>query len=281
MKIAGIPRNPENSPNMSDKDMLLFNKIVEELREKGHTVKILTDEDNFSAEYDAIFHMTRNTATLDKLTKCEKKGVYIINPVEGVKNCSREKFVEIFNRNNIKQPSYLYINTSIPIIDNLHFPGWIKNSKGWSCSVEDVQFVKNEEEYKKALFTLAAKGCKDALFFNHIAGDIIKFYGIQDEDFFRWYYPDPTSTKFGLEKINGKQQKYQFKTEKLRKIAFQAAKALNIKIFGGDCIITREGEIYIIDLNDFPSFTAYRDEAAKKIATTIVKKDEKNRTRSI
>ena len=30
MKIAGIPRNPKNSPNMSDKDMLLFSEIAEE-----------------------------------------------------------------------------------------------------------------------------------------------------------------------------------------------------------------------------------------------------------
>ena len=43
MKIAGIPRNPENSPNMSDKDMRLFHEIAEELRKSGHSVTLLDE----------------------------------------------------------------------------------------------------------------------------------------------------------------------------------------------------------------------------------------------
>ena len=81
MKIAGIPRNPKNSPNMSDKDMLLFNKIVEELKNEGHSVEILNEDDNYSTEYDAIFHMSRTERTLDKLASCEAKGVYVTNSV--------------------------------------------------------------------------------------------------------------------------------------------------------------------------------------------------------
>ena len=47
MRIAGIPRNPEHSPNMSDKDMLLLREISEKLREKGlydNTVIIYTSD---------------------------------------------------------------------------------------------------------------------------------------------------------------------------------------------------------------------------------------------
>lgn len=256
---------------MSDKDMQLFNKIAEELKNRGHSVEILDEKDDISTEYDAIFHMSRTTTTLEKLAKYETKGLYVTNPANGVKNCSRKKFMEILDKSNIRQPSYTHINTTTDKNKNLQFPGWLKKSEGWACDACDVQFITSQEEYKKALSTLVAKGCKEAIFCEHITGDIIKFYGIRSEDFFRHHYPDPTTTKFGLEKINGIPQRHKFDPKKLHTTVFQAAKALNINIFGGDCIITAEEEIYIIDLNDFPSFSACRDEAAKKIATSIIK----------
>jgi hypothetical protein len=272
MKIAGIPRNPKNSPNMSDKDMQLFHQIVNELKNSGHTVEILDEQQEISDGYDAIFHMTRTANTLEKLASCESKGVYVTNSANGVKNCSREKFVEIFTKYKIKQPAYTRINITSKALTPPFLPGWLKKSDGWSCNAEDVQFVTSIEEYQKALSALSAKGCSEALFCEHIAGDIIKFYGVQSEDFFRWYYPNPTATKFGLEKINGEPQKYKFNSKELREIAFRAANALNINIFGGDCIISPHGGIYIIDFNDCPSFSAFRDEAAKKISTSIINK---------
>ena len=272
MKIAGIPRNPKNSPNMSDKDMLLFNKIVEELKNEGHSVEILNEDDNYSTEYDAIFHMSRTERTLDKLASCEAKGVYVTNSVQGVKNCSREKFIEIFDKNKIRQPAYTHIDTTNNKQFEIHFPGWLKKSEGWSCGIEDVQYIASEEDIEKALSTHAAKGCNNLIFSEHITGDIIKFYGVESEDFFQWYYPDPSSTKFGLEKINGAAQKHTFDCKLLREEAFRAAKALNINIFGGDCIVTESGKIFIIDFNDFPSFSPCRDKAAKKISTSIVKR---------
>ena len=54
-------------------------------------------------------------------------------------------------------------------------------------------------------------------------------------------------------------------------IATKAAKAIGIDIYGGDCIINRNGKISLIDLNDFPSFSAVREEAAKEIAGFIMK----------
>ncbi len=255
---------------MSDKDMQLFHKIADELKSAGHSVEILDERDDFSTEYDAIFHMSRTATTLEKLAKCETKGLYVTNPVNGVKNCSRKKCLELFDKNNIKQPPYMHTTSGENI--SIRLPGWLKKSEGWSCNADDVQFITSTEEYKKAIVTLAAKGCNETILCEHITGDIVKFYGIQGEDFFRWHYPDPATTKFGLEKINGAPQRHKFDTTQLRDTAFRAAKALNIKIFGGDCIITAKGEIYIIDLNDFPSFSAYRDEAAKKIATSITKR---------
>ncbi len=278
MRIAGIPRNPKNSPNMSDKDMQLFHEVAEELKKAGHTVEVLGEEEHIPNGYDAIFHMSRTKTTLERVAECEAKGTFVTNPATGVRNCSRRKFVEILEKNNIRQPEYTIISTAHGNSKMPQLPGWLKKSEGWACNATDVQFVATEEEYTQALATLAANGESEAIFSKHVEGDIVKFYAIKGGEFFKWYYPDITTTKFGLEKINGEPHRYKFCTEQLRETALQAAAAINIDIFGGDCIITAEGEIYIIDINDFPSFSAYRNEAAKEIATFIIKRNERDRT---
>ena len=40
-------------------------------------------------------------------------------------------------------------------------------------------------------------------------------------------------------------------------------------IFGGDCIITPDGKINIIDLNDWPSFSPCAEEASEAIAAAV------------
>ncbi|MCW5698890.1 MAG: hypothetical protein KIT00_03510 [Rhodospirillales bacterium] len=48
-----------------------------------------------------------------------------------------------------------------------------------------------------------------------------------------------------------------------------AAGALGLEVFGGDAIATGDGELYIIDINAWPSFARFRDEAAREIATHL------------
>ena len=274
MRIAGIPRNPEHSPNMSDKDMKLFCEISERLKERGHSVKIV-DNDNIDGVYDAIFHMSRTDETLQKLSDCEKRGISVINSPNGVKNSSRKTFMEIFGSNDIKQPPY-YVVTRSTDTTKLKYPGWLKKSEGWSAHIDDVQFVASPQEADEALQRLSARGHSEAIYCEHIKGDLIKFYGVRGTEFFRHHYPDPEITKFGLERINGRAEKHPFDHKQLQQTAFQAAEALQIDVFGGDCIVTPDGEIYIIDMNDFPSFSAYREEAAEAIAGIIEKRAERN-----
>ena len=103
----------------------------------------------------------------------------------------------------------------------------------------------------------------------HCTGDIVKFYGI-GLDLFHYCYPG--NGKFGKEEINGTPQHYSFDTHMLKALAQKAAIAIGLDIYGGDAIITPQGEIFIIDINDFPSFSAIRDIAAKEIATLIMNK---------
>ena len=83
----------------------------------------------------------------------------------------------------------------------------------------------------------------------HLQGDLIKFYGVQGTDFFYWFYPSPCSSqqiRSGVNQWRG--QGIPFNEEELKKYSDMAAEVLNVPIYGGDCVVSADGELKIIDL---------------------------------
>ena len=115
------------------------------------------------------------------------------------------------------------------------------------------------------------RGIKRAVINRHLEGDLIKFYGVQGTDFFYWFYPlEAGHSKYGNEAINGPARGLQFSEEYLRKICREASEVLDVKVYGGDCIVDADGSIRIIDFNDWPSFAPCREKAAPYIAKCIM-----------
>ena len=101
-------------------------------------------------------------------------------------------------------------------------------------------------------------------------GDLIKFYGVEHTGFFRTFYPgDDGITKFGNEIVNGRPHHYVYDVEKLRVTAELLSRKLNTPVFGGDAIVTPAGDFFLIDFNDWPSFSRCRNEAANAIARLV------------
>lgn len=267
MKIATIARDKAHSPQMAESDNAILSSIEQELAAMGHSVTRIDEMDDFG-EYDAICHMSRSESTLQKLKESEANGCRVINSPTAVENCSRTRLMNIMQDADILQPAYTLLKAG-EIPPKEEYPGWIKKGNGWSQKKEDVAFVTNEKEAANAISAIDGQ----AIFCKHIEGDVIKFYGVKG-GFFAHSYPDPEKTKFGLEKINGAPKRHSFNPQELKERVFAAAEAARLDIFGGDCIITANGDIYIIDLNDFPSFSPVRAEAAKEIAKFIVKEEK-------
>ena len=274
MRIAAIPRATADSPNMSDKDMALFHLVAGKLSEEGHSVEIIGEGESIPAGCDVIFHMTRTAERLEQIDAREREGAMAINSSAGTRNCSRLTFTRILAEEGIEQPPYTILSTNAPAPEGTFCPGWLKKGEGWSSLPDDVQYIATEEELAKGMDALRRRGIREAIYCKHIAGDLIKFYGIvshsTQEGFFRFHYP--TDGKFGKEKINGTPHRYPFDEKELRAMAFKAAAAIGIEIFGGDCIVTPDGRISIIDMNDTPSFSAYREDAALHIIQLITEK---------
>ena len=126
----------------------------------------------------------------------------------------------------------------MPDVGDVGFPCWLKKAQGWTESSDDVIFC--EREFPQGI------DLQKYIVQQHLVGDLVKFYGVDGTDFF---YPSTN--------------------ERLRDIATRASRVLSLPIYGGDAIITPDGNIYLIDFNDWPSFASCRDEAAKAIAKII------------
>ena len=278
IKIAGIMRAGAFSPNHIGNDAAIFNLTAEQLRKRGCEVRVLSEEQFIAAggvEEDIIMDMCREQRSIALLQKLEDEGKIVINSGYGIENCTRERMTRILLGNGVPYPESLMVNTDEAVRPALMKAKmtrcWIKRGDFHAMHKEDVSYVRHPEEAQEVLQEYFLRGIKRAVINRHLPGDLIKFYGIKGSPFFFWFYPfDEGHSKYGHEAINGKAQGISFDHELLKDICAKAADVLDVVIYGGDCIISEQGDISIIDFNDWPSFAPCRNEAAPHIAKAII-----------
>lgn len=274
--IAGIRRGNQFSPNHIGNDAAIFNLTASHLRESGCTVREYTETDLLEREIPEklIFNMVRDLRSVNKLQQLEDKGCSVVNSGYGIQNCTREKMTRLLIAHQIPHPESLILNTDEDSTSALEEAGfhncWIKRGDFHAIHREDVTYVRNRAEAKSILQEYALRGIATAVINEHLKGDLIKFYGVTGTGFFYWFYPSSNDhSKFGLEQINGTAKGIPFNENDLQTSCNQAANVLNIHIYGGDCIVSEDGTLRIIDFNDWPSFAPCQEEAARHIANRI------------
>ena len=265
------------SPNHIGNDAAIFNAVAEQLRKRGCIVNVYSEEQFIAGKVseDFIINMCREQKSIALLQKLEDEGRVIINSGFGIENCTRERMTRILIGSNIPYPESLMVNTNESVIDALEKAGfsqcWIKRGDFHAIHKEDVSYVRHIQEAQELLHEYFLRGIPRAVINKHLVGDLVKFYGVQGTPFFFWFYPfDLGHSKYGHEAINGRSQGIKFDEEKMRQICQNASEVLDVKIYGGDCIVSPEGEVRIIDFNDWPSFAPCREEAAPHIAKCIL-----------
>lgn len=265
------------SPNHIGNDAAILNAVTEQLRKRGCEVNIYSEEQfiNGNVSEDIIVNMCRERRSIDLLQKLEDEGRLVINSGYGIENCTRERMTRILMGHNIPYPESLMVDTDEVVKGKLVKGGfsrcWIKRGDFHAMHKEDVSYVRYPEEAQEVLQEYFLRGIKRAVINKHLVGDLIKFYGVSGSRFFYWFFPfDEGHSKYGHEAINGKSRGLEFDKEKMHRICQEASDVLDVKIYGGDCIISPEGDIRIIDFNDWPSFAPCRDAAAPHIAKYIL-----------
>ena len=277
IKIAGIMRAGAYSPNHIGNDAAIFNVVAEHLRKRGCIVNVYSEEQLIAGKVseDVIVNMCREQKSIALLQQMEDNGKIVINSGYGIENCTRERMTRILIGSNIPYPESLMVNTDEGIKEALVKAGfsqcWIKRGDFHAMHKEDVSYVRHPEEAQEVLQEYFLRGIKRAVINKHLVGDLVKFYGVQGTPFFFWFYPfDLGHSKYGHEAINGKSQGIEFDVEKMQQICQSASEVLDVKIYGGDCIVSPQGDIQIIDFNDWPSFAPCRVDAAPHIAKCIL-----------
>ena len=274
MLLAGIKRRHQYSPNHINNDLAIFNCTVAQLKRMGYQVNEYEEDELISrtlAERN-IFSMARDPQTLKILQQCETEGGKVVNSAQGVVNCFRNNMTQILNEAKVAVPDNVIMETVQPNPAVFEALGacWVKRGDFHAIHREDVAFAATAAIGCNIMSEYARRGITSVTVSKHIPGDLVKFYGVRGTDFFFHFYPEEYHhSKFGHEEINGKLHHYALDEKRLQTLAFEAAEILNIDVFGGDVIVTAMGEIYLIDMNDWPSFAPCREEAAQPIAQRI------------
>lgn len=274
IKIAGIMRAGIFSPNHIGNDSSIFNNVAEQLRKRGCEVNVYSEEQFIAGgvKENIIFNMCREPRSIALLQQLEDNGALVINSGYGIENCIRERMARILLGNSIPYPESIIVSTDEAIRDRLTKAGitrcWLKRGDSHTMHNEDVTYVRHPEEAQEILQEYFLRGIKRAVINRHFEGELIKFYGITGTSFFYWLAANDASSD--RRRSASRQTQPSFDEEKLRALCSAAADILDVSIYGGDCIISPDGIMRIIDFDDWPSFAPCRQEAATQIAKFIM-----------
>jgi hypothetical protein len=200
---------------------------------------------------------------LDVLAAWEARGIPHVNSPRAVLNTYRDRMVEQFREANVPFIASRLVNTEV-VPRALAAPVWVKRADVHNTQEGDVVFADSPRGVATALAALAGRGIGHAVIQPHVDGDLVKFYGVgrsarrADPGWFRWFYhKDQTLAGHPLD------------AGRLAALAHAAATALGLEVYGGDAIATAGGDLTLLDVNAWPSFALYRDEAAPVIASYL------------
>ena len=266
----GIFRERAHSPGREYDDSEILSLTAKELEARGFQVTLKRPEDALSAAEPrplGVFMMCERIPILNTLHAVEARGVPHVNSPRAVLNTYRDRMITQFQEADVPFVPSVFVST----VDGHGvgtLPVWVKRPDVHNTQDGDVVFADTAEGVQRALAGLAERGIDRAVIQPHVAGDLVKFYGIGvgvgatgDPPWFRWFHHKD-------QRLAG----YAFDAAVLARTVRRAATALGLEIYGGDAIVTPAGGIVLLDLNAWPSFALYREEAAPRIADYLARR---------
>ena len=288
MQVIGIKRAVKHSPNHINNDATIFQMVVDQLEATGVGVKSFHETEFLKADHNPeafkdtqlIFSMSRNPAVLSRLKAIEGhpgNSTRMINSPGGIERCFRSNITRILLENGIPTAPSAIMSTEgydpavLEKLDQGHGL-WMKRGDFHAIIKEDVVFAKDPATAQKLMQSFKQRAIEEVVVSTHLAGDLIKFYGVHGTDFFHWLYPyDKGHYKYKeFQAINGQTRYFDFNWAQLKKISDTTALKADVPIYGGDAVIDEKGNMAIIDFNDWPSFAPCREAAAKAIVMKLL-----------
>lgn len=263
-EFMGVYREQVFSPGKVREDAAILDAALEKLsgalgfRTRSSTPETLTSD---SRGPFFVLSMAQSQAALSLLERWEGQGTRVVNSVQAVRNCYRKALTRILLRAGLPLPPSRILHLCDAQSALLFEEGksyWLKRGDVHAVQADDVVRVSSRQDLASALEHFCSQGIDEVLIQDHVEGEVVKFYGIGQHDFFVAY-------------LSSTGEEITSRVPSLSVLGRKAAAAVGLEIYGGDAVLTREGVSYLIDLNDWPSFSRCCRPAAAGIANYITR----------
>ena len=269
-QLVAMYRSPSYSPQQHRvNDTAILDATVGRLEAAGWRAIKTTErevEEGRLPAAELYLNMCQGSLAAEQLMPLESDGIVVVNRPSSALNCHRYRLVRRLGESTLAFPRTLIHASSAPLppADQLralspdHQKVWIKRGDVHAERAEDV-VATSLEEVATTVGAFTARGIPWVALQEHVAGPVVKFYGVTDGRFFNWYGAD---AGFAGERPAVDENR-------LKALAFEAAAILGLEVFGGDVAFPEPDRPVLIDINDWPSFAPFRDDAARAIAAYI------------
>jgi hypothetical protein len=268
VQFLGIYREKRFSPGAhaaGDAEILELTQAA--LERAGYHTTLIAPETlpTMPPSAPVVFSMCQSLEALAVLQEWEPQGVLVLNTPAAVRACYRLALVTALSQTTLPFPRSVIIPldktepTAVlcPALPESTAGWWVKRGDVHAMRSEDVLFVRHAADLPAQLARLRQCGISHAIVQEHIAGQEWKFYAVRGHGVIHAFAPhDAHCSPIDYERLNT--------------LAWQASKILGLDIYGGDCLLTSDGTLYLIDINDWPSFRGCRPVAATHIAQHIL-----------
>jgi hypothetical protein len=212
-----------------------------------------------------VFSMCPSLEALAVLQEWDQHGALVINAPAAVRACYRLALVTAFSHTPLPFPRSVVVpldgagppEAVSSLLPETTAGWWVKRGDVHAMQADDVLFVPRAVDVPTALAGLRQRGIRHAIVQEHIAGQEWKFYAVRGYGVVHAFAPhDPYCSPIDPVCLNT--------------LAQQAGALLGLDVYGGDCLLTAEGDLCLIDINDWPSFRGCRPAAATHIAQHIL-----------
>lgn len=285
-RVLSIYRAEEFSPNNIAKDRRILELTIQKLRDQRpdwEVVQIAEEDFGRNTSLQDVSLVVGMPRRLKSLMRLQNSRIKSYNSARGIINTatSRELTLSLLNNAGISVPEFWSYD---PEADEMFLceeslqsllPGWVKAMRHNGSQSGDVTYVETPLEADTAILRFSSESVQDIVVTKHLHGDLMKVYAVVDGRneimFSRWFYPQETGyTKFGEESGNDTLSYYRVEESTLKDLIRRVAQILDLQFFGVDLIVGPAGEMTVIDVNDWPSYSICQDEAAEAIARTIL-----------
>ena len=268
VQCLGIYREKRFSPGAhaaGDAEILELTQAA--LERLGYQTTLIAPESLPTMPLSApvVFSMCQSLEALAVLQEWEKQGILVLNTPAAVRACYRLALVTALSQTTLPFPRSVIIpldeiaspGTRCPALPESTVVWWVKRGDVHAMQSDDVLFVRHAADLQAQLTRLRQRGIGHAIVQEHIAGQEWKFYAVRSHGVLHAFAPHDARCPPVDE-------------ARLNTLAQQASEVLGLDIYGGDCLVTADGTLYLIDINDWPSFRGCRPVAARHIAQHIL-----------